>query len=124
MSNKNINAEAKRLMGMLLINTVMSLFLYFYISEKLHFNYILFIYLGIGLVLGVGYLIYNRGFVGKDATPDMLPDTMTVDEKQHFLEDCKARLRNSRWVLVFLIPILVTVMADVIYLFYLQELFS
>ena len=121
---KNVQTEAQRLMILLLINTAFSMILYFTISEKLHFNAILFIYLGIGVVLGVGYLIYNRGFVGKNATPDMLPDTMTIEEKQHFLEDCKARLRNSRWVLVFLIPILITVMADVIYLFYLQELFQ
>jgi len=121
---KNVQTEAQRLMILLLINTAFSMILYLTISEKLHFNAILFIYLGIGVVLGVGYLIYNRGFVGKNATPDMLPDTMTIEEKQHFLEDCKARLRNSRWVLVFLIPILITVMADVIYLFYLQELFQ
>ena len=121
---KPVQTEAQRLMILLLINTVFSLILYFTISEKLHFNAILFIYLGLGVVLSVGYLIYNRGFVGKNATEDMLPDTMTHEEKQTFLADCKARLHNSRWVLVFLIPILVTIMADVIYLFYLQELFK
>ena len=123
MSNKKINPEAKRLMVMLLVNTIMTLFLYFYISEKLHFDSIMFIYLGIGFILGVGYLIYNKGFVGKNTTPDMLPDSMSFAEKQQFLEDCKSRMRRSRWVLVFLIPILLTIMADVIYLFYLQELF-
>ena len=82
----------------------------------------MFIYLAAGVGLGLYYVIYNRGFVGKNATPDVLPDTMSPAEKQAFLDDSKARLQKSRWVLTLLIPIILTFAADMIYLFLFPQL--
>ncbi len=119
-----LKKETQKRMLTLLLNSALLITLYFFISEKLKFPYILYIYLAAGVILGFSYVIYNRGFVGKNTTPDMLPETMSLAEKQAFLDDCKARMQKSRWVLLILIPIILAILADVIYLFYLGDLFA
>ncbi len=76
-----------------------------------------YLYIAAGAVLGLGYVIYNKGFSGKGVTPEMLPDTMSPEEKQAFINDSIRRQKTSEWVLLLLIPILVTLAADMIYLF-------
>lgn len=115
-NTKNLK-EKKKLMAYLLANSAILITLYFFLSETLQFLYIAPIYLAVGAGLGIYYVIYNRGFVAKNATPDMLPDTMTLAEKQAFLQDAKERLRRSRWVLTILIPIVLAFLADVVYLY-------
>ena len=114
--------EKKKLMFYLLANSAILITPYFFLSEALQFLYIAPIYLTVGAGLGIYYVIYNRGFVAKNATPDMLPDTMTLAEKQAFLQDAKERLHRSRWVLTILIPIVLTLMADMIYLYLLPQI--
>ena len=111
----------KRLMLMLLANSILILTVYF-ILNRMQFWPIFFIYMGIAAVLVLIYVIYNRGFVGKNTTPDMLPDTMTLAEKQAFLQDAKNRLHRSRWALTLLIPIVLTFAADFIYIYLFPQL--
>ena len=108
--------ENKKTAIRLLLNTVVLMALYF-TAAYLEFRPILWIYIGAGAALGIFYVIYNRGFVGKNATPDMLSDTLTAAEKEEYLADCRRRMEKSKWVLTILIPILLTICADVIYLF-------
>ena len=77
-----MKTDRKKLMLRLLLHSGILIVLYFWVAEKLQFPYIMFIYLAVGAVLGIYYLIYNRGFVGRNTTPDMLPDTMTMEEKE------------------------------------------
>ncbi len=119
MKNEN-QKENQKLMLYLLLNSAILITLYFVVSEVLKIPYILYVYLAAGVGLGFYYVIYNRGFVGKNTTPDMLPDTMSATEKQAFLDDCKQRMKKSRWVPVLLVPIILAVLADIIYLFYLS----
>lgn len=65
----------------------------------------------------LAYLIYNRGFVNKDVTEDMLPDTWSQEKKQKFLDGEKIRAEKSRWMLVVIIPFAVVFMAEALYLF-------
>lgn len=119
--------ESKKLMLYLLANTVLMMALYFAIPALTHFSYMPLIYLLAGAGLGIYYVIYNRGFAGKGATPDQLPDTMTLVEKQKFIDDSRERMKKSRWVLTVLLPIILTFLADMIYLFvfpYFESLFS
>ncbi len=106
----------------LLLHSVILITLYFWIAEKLHFPYIMFVYLAVGAGLGLYYIIYNRGFVGRNTTPDMLPDTMSLAEKEQFLTDCRERNQKSKWVLTVLIPIILTFMAEMIYLFLIPQI--
>ena len=118
--------EARQLMLMLLGNSALILTVYF-VLNNLKFWPIFFIYMGISAVLILIYVIYNKGFVYKDATPEMLPNTMTPEQKETVLGEAKARLRKSRWMLTVLVPIILTFMADIIYLFLIPmitEIFS
>ncbi len=117
--------DAKKLLYWLLINSVLFVTLYFVLVSK--FPPIMIIYLAAGTVLAFAYVIYNRGFVGKNATPEMLPNTMTPEEKQQFITDCKERLRRSKWMLTVLVPILLTFMLEMMVQFLfpmLEGLFS
>lgn len=122
-----MKSETKKLMLCLLANAVLMIALYFAIPALTRFPYMPQIYLAAGAGLGIYFVIYNRGFVGKGATPDQLPDTMTLAEKQKFIEDSQERMQRSRWVLTVLIPILITYMIDMVYLFvfpYFASLFA
>ena len=111
----SVSPEKKRLAKYLALNTVMMVVLYFLV-QRIGFP-IHYVYVGLGVILGLFYVIYNRGFAGKDATPDMLPDTMSYEEKLEFIEQSKQRMRKTQWVLTLLLPIIVALMLDMLYLF-------
>ena len=104
--------NAKKLLIRLMLNMLIIVPLYFIIATKTHFAYIHYVYLAAGAALAFYYVVYNRGFIGKNATPESLPDSMSAAEKQAFLEDCRMRLEKSKWVLTVLIPIVLTFLAD------------
>ncbi|MBQ8441636.1 MAG: hypothetical protein IJX19_13315 [Clostridia bacterium] len=118
--NQDQLAEKKVLMARLLANCVAMLIIYFVVAIRFQFGYIFHIYVALGVVLGLSYVIYNKGFSAKDVTPDMLPDTMSQAEKQAFIEDGKLRLRKSRWMLTLLLPIILTIACDMFYLFVIE----
>ncbi len=65
----------------------------------------------------VVFVVYNRAFSRRNITPEMLPDTMTAMEKAEYINDGKNRLEKSKWMLSVIIPLLVTIALDAIYLF-------
>ena len=79
-----MKTESKKVMLYLLANTALLIALYYAIPALTRFSYMPQIYLMVGAVLGIYYVVYNRGFAGKGVTPDQLPDTMTLEEKQKF----------------------------------------
>lgn len=109
--------ENKKLLLYLLINSVVLISLYFLLTERFQLTFIPYVYLAVGAGLGFAYVIYNRGFVGKNTTVDMLPDDMPLEKKQAFLEDCRQRLHKSRWMITLLLPIVFAIGADLMYLF-------
>lgn len=68
-------------------------------------------------VLLVVYLAYNRGFVNKDVTVEMLPPDWSEEKKQAFVEAEKTRAEKSRWMVTLIIPFVVVFMVEVLYLF-------
>ncbi len=115
-----MTSETKKLAIFMLLNSVLFVVLYFVIAS---FGFpIQIVYLVLGTALGLWYVIYNRGFAGKGATPDMLPPEMSYEEKLAFLEDCKSRLHRSRWALTFIFPIILALSLDMMYLFLLPML--
>lgn len=114
--------DAKKLLIQLVVNSLIIVPLYFVIAMNVQFPYLHYVYLLAGAALALYYVIYNRGFVGKNATPESLPDSMSAAEKQEFLEDCRLRQKKSRWVLTFLIPIVLTFLADAAILYLVPSL--
>ena len=60
------------------------------------------------------YVIYNRGFSRKGVTEDMLPDSMTSEQKAEFIADGEQRLKKSRPLLIVIFAFAFTFIADVI----------
>ena len=111
---------------LLLFNTALFIALYFVLID-LGVWFMPPIYLAIGAVFAVVFIVYNRGFYAKNATVEELPNTMTREEKLSYIQDGKNRLNRSRWMLTVLIPLILAVAADLAYLYifpYLQEMFS
>lgn len=79
-------------------------------------------------VLLLAYLAYNRGFVNKDVTAEMLPADWSEEKKQTFLQNEKLRVEKSRWMLTLIIPFIVVFMCEALYLFvwdsYLADFFK
>ena len=87
--------------------------------------YIVFpVYAVIAAASVIGYVIYNRGFSRKGITREMLPDTMSEDEKTAFIEDAKRRSEKSRWLLIVAFAFIFTFAFDAFDLFVVQGLFG
>ncbi len=65
----------------------------------------------------ITYLAYNRGFVNKDVTVDMLPDSWSPEKKQAFVDGNRARAERSRWMVTIIIPFAVVFLFEALYLF-------
>ena len=79
---------------------------------------ILYMVLLVGFLLG--YLIYNRFLYRKNINFEDLPDTMSAEEKHAFIEDGKERLRKSKWVMLIVLPLVITFLVDAFDLFILD----
>ena len=78
---------------------------------------VMIIYMVIPAGLLIAYLIYNRGFVYKDVTPDMLPAEWSEERKSEILENSRVRAERSKWILAVLIPFVLVLLADALYLY-------
>ena len=117
--DEKVSQEGKKLTLLLIFNTLLAILIYFGCAG-LGFWPIMLIYVGLAAVLLVVYVIYNRGFAARGVTAEMLPDTMTPQQKQEYLDLARLRLKKSRWMLTLLIPILLTIALDMFYLFVIQ----
>jgi len=119
-----LKPKVKKLMLWLLVNTVVLMVVYFWLPSQLEFAFIPLIYAVAGTALLLYFVIYNGGFVAKNATVDMLPDTMTAEEKEAHLARARERLEKSKWVLTVLIPIVLVFAVDMIYIYLIPMLFG
>ena len=73
------------------------------------------------------FIIYNRAFTRRNLTVDMLPREWSIEQRENYIADGKKRLEKSKWMLSIIIPLLVTIAIDAIYLFtwpMVQQLFK
>ena len=115
--------RAKQMVLILVANLMLFGTLY-YLLPLLGFYYLPFIYLGIASVLALWYVIYNKGFRTLHKTPDMLPDSFTLEEREFMVADGKRRMESSRWMLLILLPIIAVFLIDYIYLLLPEDLLS
>ena len=118
---------SKKNLALLLIgNSVLLIGLYFLLLW-LDLWFITYVYVALGTAMTLWFIIYNRGFYAKNATPDQLPSTMTKQEKLDYIQNGKELLKKSRWMLTVILPIVLAIALDLVYLFifpYLKEIFS
>ena len=117
-----MKSETKKLVAGLLINSVLIISFYFVMAANVEFAYLHYVYLLLGAGLGLAYVIYNRGFVGRNLKPEDMPADMPLEDKHRFIEDCALRLKKSRWMLTVIIPIVLTFAIDIILLYTLPTL--
>ena len=79
-------------------------------------------------VFVVVYVVYNYAFSRKNITPEMLPNDWSVEKKSDYIQKGQDRARKSRWMIFVIFPLIVTFIADLIYLFvwqgWLHQMFS
>ena len=121
-SAKGLSPSSKRLI-LLIVNTAFFAALYFLISKIGYYAQLAVCmgYLLGGGALGLWYVIYNRGFVLRGKTPEMLSSEIPLSERVAMLEEAGCRFERSRWALLILLPILVTFLLDMAYLFVIPE---
>lgn len=117
---KHISPKAKKRAGILIISSLASLFIYYGLTginiPALQMGVMVAYMATFGIFL-VAYIVYNRAFTRKSITVEMLPDTMTREQKEEYIQDGKRRLEKSEWMLMVIIPLLVTFAAEALYLF-------
>ena len=104
-------SAAQRRMVLLLTNLVCFGALYVVIP-KLGFYHLPIVYLIGGGALAIWFVIYNRGFNTRGKTPDMLPDSLSLSEREELIAEGNRRFARSRWALLVLIPLLVIILLD------------
>ena len=121
--SKPISKEAKRMALLLVCNSVVALAIYFgCIAAKL--PWILFVYAGLAAALLIGYVIYNQGFVLRGITPEMLDDKIPLEEREAMIAGAKARYDGSRWIMTIIVPLILAVLADALYIYVLSDLIA
>ena len=127
-----LNSTERKRAYMLIVNSVIFLFVYFGTMETkidiipagvitpypITLGQIVYIVYWLAFaVFLITYIIYNRGFRTKGITAEMLPENWTAEQKEEYIAEGKKRLEESSWMLSVLIPLLVTIAVDAIYLF-------
>ncbi len=124
------NKNARRLL-LVIVNTLLFFMVYrvlLYYAEMTDETFwsalVMGLYAAVLLAFVLAYLIYNRFLYRRGVTADQLPDTMTDEEKQAFIEDGRARLEKSKWMMVVILPLVLVFLFDAIQLFILEPFFK
>lgn len=121
--HKPVAKEVKRMALLLFINSVVAIAVYFGCIMG-GFSWIMFVYAGLAAVLLIGYVIYNQGFVLRGVTPEMLDDQLPLEEREAMIARAAARYDASRWIMTLIIPLVLSVLVDALYIFVLGDLIA
>lgn len=126
-SKSPLNKSVLRDALLLLVNTVLffgfykALLFYAEGTDETFLSFcVMILYMALLLGFVLAYLIYNRFLYRKGLTAEDLPDTMTPAQKEAFLEDGRARLRRSKWMMLIILPLVLTFLFDCVDLFILE----
>ena len=121
----------KKTLLLLFINTVLAFSLYSAAlsfaeaTDSTFFSFLVMIlYMALLLGFTLAYLVYNRFFYKKGLTKEQLPDDWSEEKKEAFLADGENRLKKSRFMLLIIVPLIITFLFDTLYLFVLEPLFT
>ena len=114
---KPVNKAALLWLLALVGATVVSLVIYRLLMTGPYFHIALMVYMALGAMTALGYVAYNRGFVRRGVTPDMLPDDWSDEKKNEYIEDGARRMKRSRWLLIVAFALFATLAFDIIELY-------
>ena len=132
---KQLSEKTKNLVVVTAINSILLTFLYF---ASMGANVIVIpplvitpypimlgqiVYIAYWAVFAIFFLIfffYNHAFTRKGVTVDMLPDTMSPEEKQAYLDEITRRSDKSKWMITIIFPLIMTFMIDIVLLYMIE----
>lgn len=107
-------AMVKNILRLLvLVAVTLAVYLIYQLLVNKYFYPVMITYMTLAAASILSYVIYNRGFSRRGLTPEMLPDTMSQEEKEEFIEDGARRLRRSRPLLIVVFAFAFTFIMDV-----------
>ena len=132
---KQATKQDKILMVIMLCSMVLSTLLYFFLIalsenlESLRAAQILGIgtmvaYAAVAAVFVFVYIIYNRAFTRDNLTPEMLPDSMSEQQKADFIQSGADRKRKSKWMIVVILALICPLAIDFLILTVIPTLFG
>ena len=99
---------------LVLIAVTLAVYIVYRVFVEMYFYPVMITYTVIAAASTIGYVVYNRGFSRRNVTLQMLPDTMSDEEKTEFIEDAKRRLVRSRPLFIVAFAFMFTFIMDVI----------
>lgn len=114
---KAINKTALLLLLALVGATVVSFVVYRVFMMGPYFRVALIVYMILGAASALGYVAYNRGFVRRGVTSDMLPSDWSDEKKKEYIADGEHRMKRSRWLLIVAFALFFTLALDMIELY-------
>jgi len=118
-SNKKQKNEKKPFpwkKALILFGLVVVFFSFYQIAMYFFWSWVLHAYCITAGVLALIYLLWNRGIFTIPAPAD-LPDSWSDTEKDAFIKDQTKRKKDSAILLYILIPLIATIVFDMVYLF-------
>ena len=85
---------------------------------------VFWLYYAATFVVAAVYVIYNRGFVIDSLTKSALSDSYTEEEKEAYLRSINERKQKSAWLLTVLFALLITLLYEIISLFFGDTIFG
>ena len=102
----------------LVINTAVLFGIYCYFVMRENVNWLFWVYYGLLAASACFYVFYNRGFSREKYTMDTLPPDWTYERKKEFLDSRDRRKKQSKWLLTVIFPLCITVLFDMIGLYF------
>ena len=119
-----LTPEKKKLILSIVACSVLTCIVYFGACYGINHPALIFVPMAVSIgfwvsfaVLVLIFIIYNRAFTRKKLTVDMLPREWTREQKESYIQDGKDRFEKSKWMLSIIIPLLVPIALDALYLF-------
>ena len=130
-SKKQFSERSKKELGVLILCCFIFMLVYFAaanITVPIISFIVTWLYM-LGLaVFVIVYVVYNYAFSRKNITPEMLPNDWSIETKVEYIQKGQDRAKKSRWMIFVIFPLIVTFIADLIYLFvwqgWLHQMFS
>lgn len=118
-ANKKSKPEKKpfpRKKVLILLGLTVVFFSFYQIACHFFWGWVLHAYCIAAGILGLAYVLWNRGLFSIPS-PGALPADWSDEKKDAFIREQGERKRQSSFLLYLLIPLLITVVFDMVYLF-------
>lgn len=91
------------------------------INNKFLYDFTVIFYIVATCILFAVFVFMNKGLSNDIPTKEQLTDEWTDEQKTKFIEDLKVSRKKAKKVLIILIPFIMTLLFDIVYLLFLVK---